>query len=221
MTAAQNLQGLNTQASDMLQNLEGLNEAQQRLLKNVLLKAIKTIRLQRRLKNIKKIQERLKLIAAVKETQPTVQQLLSIGQYSSATQLIVKTQQTLCSKLKGVNAVRHQEQTLGEIKQLVDKLLDDEFQHVILDDLINKVFKHSEKLVKYLKGTHNEEQILKIFPTDMDKSRLESLVNNKIHSGTLQESLNGLAEVIVRDMKIHLLKLIGLLGVIKTDESSK
>ncbi|CAG9317420.1 unnamed protein product [Blepharisma stoltei] len=221
MNAADNLQGLNSQVTDMIQSLESIFQANEQLLKNLLIKSIKAYRLQRRLENIKKVEERIGLIAVVKETQPTVQQLLSIAQYSSATQLIIKTQQTLNSKLKGVKAVRHQEQTLNEIKQLVDKLLDDEFQHVIIEDILNKVFEQTDKLVKMLKSSQGEDNLAKLIPKDLDKLRLESLVDNKIHSGTLQQSLETLTDLLVKDMKINLVKLIGQLGVIKTDESSK
>ncbi|CAG9317607.1 unnamed protein product [Blepharisma stoltei] len=124
------MQSLITEVSGCLENLHHLNASSNAFLNKIESRYLRLFFLKRRLNNIKAAQESLKLIAAVKETQPTIQQLLKFSHYSLATQLIIKIQETISSKLKNQKSIKKEEPleenilnetlSLSDLKQMAD-----------------------------------------------------------------------------------------------------
>jgi vacuolar protein sorting-associated protein 54 len=69
----------------------------------------------------------LKLISTVKSTQQTIQLLLSTSDYLGALDLIYTTQKLLDNELAGVHSFRHMNLQLGEMINLIEKIMQADF----------------------------------------------------------------------------------------------
>ncbi|KAK7834507.1 hypothetical protein U0070_017693 [Myodes glareolus] len=104
--------------------------------------------------NCVKVYNKLKLMATVHQTQPTVQVLLSTSEFVGALDLIATTQEVLQQELQGIHSFRHLGSQLCELEKLIDKMMIAEFStyshsdlnrpldgecHVLEERVINKV----------------------------------------------------------------------------------
>ncbi|XP_067009961.2 vacuolar protein sorting-associated protein 54 [Anabrus simplex] len=78
---------------------------------------------------------KLKLMATVHQTQPTIQLLLSTPDYVAALELIATTQEILLQELAGIHSFRHLSSQLLEMERLIDKMLTSEFERYATADL--------------------------------------------------------------------------------------
>uniref|UniRef100_A0A672GBA4 Vacuolar protein sorting-associated protein 54 n=1 Tax=Salarias fasciatus TaxID=181472 RepID=A0A672GBA4_SALFA len=105
--------------------------------------------------NCVKLHNKLKLMAAVHQTQPTVQLLLSTAEFVGALELIATTKEVLQQELQGVHSFRHLGSQLCELEKLIDKMMVEDFSMYARSDL---------------------NRSLKDEPLVLEKDRLESLV---------------------------------------------
>ncbi|XP_068178631.1 vacuolar protein sorting-associated protein 54 isoform X2 [Antennarius striatus] len=105
--------------------------------------------------NCVKLHNKLKLMAAVHQTQPTVQLLLSTSEFVGALELITTTKEVLQQELQGVHSFRHLGSQLCELEKLIDKMMVEDFSMYARSDLNRSL--------------REEPQVL-------EKERLESLV---------------------------------------------
>ncbi|KAG8443915.1 hypothetical protein GDO86_009206 [Hymenochirus boettgeri] len=85
--------------------------------------------------NCTKLYNKLKLMATVHQTQPTVQLLLSTSEYVGALDLIATTQEVLQQELQGIHSFRHLGSQLCELEKLIDKMIVSEFTSYVRSDL--------------------------------------------------------------------------------------
>ncbi|CAL7949075.1 unnamed protein product [Xylocopa violacea] len=97
--------------------------------------SLEILRLERARSNQLLVQEKLKLMATVHQSQPMIQLLLSTPDYVAALDLISTTQEILLQELNGVHSFRHLSSQLTEMEKLVDKMLSTEFQRYATADL--------------------------------------------------------------------------------------
>ncbi|XP_076585136.1 vacuolar protein sorting-associated protein 54 [Chaetodon auriga] len=105
--------------------------------------------------NCVKLHNKLKLMAAVHQTQPTVQLLLSTSEFVGALELISTTKEVLQQELQGIHSFRHLGSQLCELEKLIDKMMVEDFSMYARSDL---------------------NRSLKEEPQVLEKERLESLV---------------------------------------------
>uniref|UniRef100_UPI0037E892DC vacuolar protein sorting-associated protein 54 isoform X2 n=1 Tax=Semicossyphus pulcher TaxID=241346 RepID=UPI0037E892DC len=105
--------------------------------------------------NCVKLHNKLKLMAAVHQTQPTVQLLLSTSEFVGALELISTTKEVLQQELQGIHSFRHLGSQLCELEKLIDKMMVEDFSMYARSDL---------------------HRSLKDEPQVLEKERLESLV---------------------------------------------
>ncbi|KAM4750604.1 vacuolar protein sorting-associated protein 54 [Anableps anableps] len=105
--------------------------------------------------NCVKLHNKLKLMAAVHQTQPTVQLLLSTSEFVGALELIATTKEVLQQELQGIHSFRHLGSQLCELEKLIDKMMVEDFSMYARSDL---------------------NRSLKEEPQVLEKERLESLV---------------------------------------------
>ncbi|XP_074552157.1 vacuolar protein sorting-associated protein 54 [Halichoeres trimaculatus] len=105
--------------------------------------------------NCVKLHNKLKLMAAVHQTQPTVQLLLSTSEFVGALELISTTKEVLQQELQGIHSFRHLGSQLCELEKLIDKMMVEDFSMYARSDL---------------------SRSLKEEPLVLEKERLESLV---------------------------------------------
>ncbi|CAN9510702.1 unnamed protein product [Ophioblennius macclurei] len=105
--------------------------------------------------NCVKLHNKLKLMAAVHQTQPTVQLLLSTSEFVGALELISTTKEVLQQELQGVHSFRHLGSQLCELEKLIDKMMVEDFSMYTRSDMSRN---------------------LKDEPQVLEKERLESLV---------------------------------------------
>ncbi|XP_078261821.1 vacuolar protein sorting-associated protein 54 isoform X2 [Rhinoraja longicauda] len=85
--------------------------------------------------NCVKIYNKLKLMATVHQTQPTVQLLLSTSEFVGALDLIATTQEVLQQELQGIHSFRHLGSQLCELERLIDKMMIADFSTYAHSDL--------------------------------------------------------------------------------------
>ncbi|XP_068088464.1 vacuolar protein sorting-associated protein 54 [Hyperolius riggenbachi] len=85
--------------------------------------------------NCIKLYNKLKLMATVHQTQPTVQLLLSTSDFVGALDLIATTQEVLQQELQGIHSFRHLGSQLCELEKLIDKMIIAEFTSYAQSDL--------------------------------------------------------------------------------------
>ncbi|MBN3304831.1 VPS54 protein, partial [Amia calva] len=105
--------------------------------------------------NCVKLYNKMKLMATVHQTQPTVQLLLSTSEFVGALELIATTQEVLQQELQGIHSFRHLGSQLCELEKLIDKMMIADFITYARSDLNRPL--------------EDECQVL-------EKDRLESLV---------------------------------------------
>lgn len=111
-----------------------------------------------------KMLDKLKLMATVLQTQPTLQLLLSSSDFVAALELISSTQEVLAKKLAGVTSLRHLPSQLKEMSRLIDKMLSTEFERYAAADLHRPFDPDSgvlerEKLVSLVAGLLRQQHL--------------------------------------------------------------
>ncbi|KAF5271943.1 hypothetical protein FQA39_LY07960 [Lamprigera yunnana] len=114
--------------------------------------------------------DKLKLMATVLQTQPTLQLLLSSSDFVAALELIASTQEVLAKELAGVTSLRHLPSQLKEMSRLIDKMLSTEFERYAATDLHRPLdacveVLESERLVSLVAGLlrQNHLQFLEVY----------------------------------------------------------
>ncbi|KAF0036891.1 hypothetical protein F2P81_009765 [Scophthalmus maximus] len=85
--------------------------------------------------NCVRLHNKLKLMAAVHQTQPTVQLLLSTSEFVGALELIATTKEVLQQELQGIHSFRHLGSQLCELEKLIDKMMVEDFSMFARSDL--------------------------------------------------------------------------------------
>ncbi|KAH0521474.1 Vacuolar protein sorting-associated protein 54 [Microtus ochrogaster] len=97
--------------------------------------SLRILRLALSRNNCVKVYNKLKLMATVHQTQPTVQVLLSTSEFVGALDLIATTQEVLQQELQGIHSFRHLGSQLCELEKLIDKMMIAEFSTYSHSDL--------------------------------------------------------------------------------------
>lgn len=97
--------------------------------------------------NCVKLHNKLKLMAAVHQTQPTVQLLLSTSEFVGALELIATTKEVLQQELQGIHCFRHLGSQLCELEKLIDKMMVEDFSIYARSDL-NRSLRETQVLEK-------------------------------------------------------------------------
>ncbi|XP_041839133.1 vacuolar protein sorting-associated protein 54 isoform X2 [Melanotaenia boesemani] len=115
--------------------------------------------------NCVKLHNKLKLMAAVHQTQPTVQLLLSTSEFVGALELIATTKEVLQQELQGIHSFRHLGSQLCELEKLIDKMMVEDFSMYARSDL-SRILKDEPQVLEKVHKPNAASQ----------KERLESLV---------------------------------------------
>ncbi|XP_028414316.1 vacuolar protein sorting-associated protein 54-like, partial [Dendronephthya gigantea] len=73
------------------------------------------------------VHNKLKLMSAVQQTQPTIQLLLSTGDFVAALDLISTTQEVLQLELGGIQCLRHLGSQLAELERVIERMMEADF----------------------------------------------------------------------------------------------
>lgn len=73
------------------------------------------------------VYEKLKMMATVHQTQPTIQLLLSTSDFVGALDLITTTQEVLQQELAGVQSFRHLGSQLAELERVIERMMEADF----------------------------------------------------------------------------------------------
>ncbi|XP_064484279.1 vacuolar protein sorting-associated protein 54-like [Ornithodoros turicata] len=114
----------------MLKMLEAVSETRLKLgsIDNSLVNGpLKVLQLKRSHSNHVAIYNKLRLIAAVHQTHPTVQRLLSTSDFVGALDVIETTREIVATELVGIQCLRHLDSQLIEIEKAIDKMMTADF----------------------------------------------------------------------------------------------
>lgn len=117
------------------QNVKTLRNQIQNLDSRLSKEPLKLLGMVRIRNNYVNLLDKLRLMATVLQTQPTLQLLLSSSDYVAALELISSTQDVLARELAGVTSLRHLPSQLKEMSRLIDKMLNAEFERYAACDL--------------------------------------------------------------------------------------
>ncbi|XP_048586401.1 vacuolar protein sorting-associated protein 54 [Nematostella vectensis] len=81
------------------------------------------------------VYDKLKLMATVHQTQPTIQLLLSTSDFVGALDLISTTQEVLQQELAGVQSFRHLGSQLAEMERVIEKMMEADFADFVTANL--------------------------------------------------------------------------------------
>ncbi|GAB5569659.1 vacuolar protein sorting-associated protein 54 isoform X1 [Prionailurus iriomotensis] len=140
--------------------------------------------------NCVKVYNKLKLMATVHQTQPTVQVLLSTSEFVGALDLIATTQEVLQQELQGIHSFRHLGSQLCELEKLIDKMMIAEFSTYSHSDLNRPLdddcqILEEERLVSLVFGLLKQRKLnfLEIYSEEMiitAKNIIKQCVINKV-----------------------------------------
>ncbi|XP_036190269.1 vacuolar protein sorting-associated protein 54 isoform X6 [Myotis myotis] len=140
--------------------------------------------------NCVKVYNKLKLMATVHQTQPTVQVLLSASEFVGALDLIATTQEVLQQELQGIHSFRHLGSQLCELEKLIDKMMIAEFSTYCHSDLNRPLeddcqILEEERLVSLVFGLLKQRKLnfLEIYSEEMiitAKNIIKQCVINKV-----------------------------------------
>ncbi|CAO2640771.1 Vacuolar protein sorting-associated protein 54 [Lemmus lemmus] len=140
--------------------------------------------------NCVKVYNKLKLMATVHQTQPTVQVLLSTSEFVGALDLIATTQEVLQQELQGIHSFRHLGSQLCELEKLIDKMMIAEFSTYSHSDLNRPLdgechVLEEERLVSLVFGLLKQRKLnfLEIYGEEMiitAKNIIKERVINKV-----------------------------------------
>ncbi|XP_041961487.1 vacuolar protein sorting-associated protein 54 isoform X1 [Alosa sapidissima] len=128
--------------------------------------------------NCVRLHDKLKLMAAVHQTQPTVQLLLSTSEFVGALELIATTKEVLQQELQGIHSFRHLGSQLCEMERLIDKMMVADFTTYAKSDL-NRPFEEDSQVLEKVGQTSAQGWFLaslKNHNNARGKDRLQSLV---------------------------------------------
>lgn len=94
-----------------------------RLQESLVYPSLKNIQLTKKKANLQSVYEKIRIMATVHETQPTIQNFLSTFDYVGALDLITATQEVYDQDLKGLTSFRHLNSQLSEIKKVIIKMI--------------------------------------------------------------------------------------------------
>lgn len=207
------LQSLEPEVLAALTRVRGLKANLEGVKLSMLPKSLQIAKTHYRHANSGRVLELLKLIAAVKETQPAVQQLLSTGHYASALDLIAKSKSILTTKLKGLAALRNSAKELEGVQQMIERIIKEELTSAAVDLIATSVMNSKEKLVKFIKaGTKGDPDKLMSYD-DTKFNDFSQLISPKTIKAVLKDI--GLQAAVV--LKEGFKAVAAQLGVIKSD----
>ncbi|XP_035602772.1 vacuolar protein sorting-associated protein 54-like isoform X4 [Oncorhynchus keta] len=121
--------------------------------------------------NCARLHNKLKLMAAVHQSQPTVQLLLSTSEFVGALELIATTKEVLQQELQGIHSFRHLGSQLCEMEKLIDKMMVEDFSMYSRSDLSRSLEDDGQVIEKW--SLFSQMQYKRSVSI---KDRLESLV---------------------------------------------
>ncbi|XP_045072308.1 vacuolar protein sorting-associated protein 54-like isoform X1 [Coregonus clupeaformis] len=121
--------------------------------------------------NCARLHNKLKLMAAVHQSQPTVQLLLSTSEFVGALELIATTKEVLQQELQGIHSFRHLGSQLCELEKLIDKMMVEDFSMYSRSDLSRSLEDDGQVMEKW--SLFSQMQYKRSVSI---KDRLESLV---------------------------------------------
>ncbi|BFZ07694.1 hypothetical protein BsWGS_10733 [Bradybaena similaris] len=154
MTSHDELQEKLTYTVQSIKRLrESINTVNEKIAKD----SLRVLKLARTRANYMALFSKLKIMASIHETQPTIQRLLSNNEFIGALDLISTSQDVLNKDLAGINSFRHLGSQLAEMEKLIDKMLQTDFSRCVTMELNRPVTEpdllaEEEKLVSILFG---------------------------------------------------------------------
>uniref|UniRef100_T1JT70 Vacuolar protein sorting-associated protein 54 n=1 Tax=Tetranychus urticae TaxID=32264 RepID=T1JT70_TETUR len=88
---------------------------------------LENIRLHWARQNALKVLDKMQLMSTINQTQPSIQLLLSNSDFAGSLDLISSTQDLFLQELLGLHCFRHLESQLNEIREIISKMMKEEF----------------------------------------------------------------------------------------------
>ncbi|XP_037078466.1 vacuolar protein sorting-associated protein 54-like [Pollicipes pollicipes] len=123
------------QLSQASRSVRALRERTKFTLEHEVTAALRVISGRQRQHNCARVLKKLRLMATVHQTQPTIQLLLTTSEFVGALDLIATSQEVLAQELAGVQAFKHLSSQLTEMERVIDKMVSADFVRHVTSDL--------------------------------------------------------------------------------------
>ncbi|KAG0942041.1 hypothetical protein G6F57_004640 [Rhizopus arrhizus] len=144
--ALSNLQALHQQTVDCISQIHTIRQKMKRMQETECKDGLEVIRLQVRKRNLEKLHHVTEAVKNVKLVQPTIQALLSKGDYFAALDLIEDTKRVLEDKeLRAIKALANYSSELDEMQKSVGVMMQHDFLGLILSDFSYVIESEREK----------------------------------------------------------------------------
>lgn len=117
------MEQINTTIREVTQVRKDCNRLQETLV----YPSLKNIQLTKKKATLQSVYEKIRIMATVHETQPTIQNFLSTYDYVGALDLITATQEVYNQDLAGLNSFRHLNSQLSEIRKVIIQMMKEDF----------------------------------------------------------------------------------------------
>jgi len=137
--------------------IKKLRESMSTLDEKMAKESLRVMKLVRSRANAMALYNKLKIMASIHETQPTIQRLLSNNEFIGSLDLISTSQDVLNKDLAGIHSFRHLGSQLAEMEKLIDKMLQADLSRCITMELNRPVTEalflaEEERLISILFG---------------------------------------------------------------------
>jgi len=217
-SATKDLSGLRSDIGDSRSLAKSLITVHEKTQSHFLTRSLRLFYCYQRLKRLEAVDDKLELLAAVRQAQPTIQQLLSSAMYAGALEIIGKTQKTIAVKLHGLVCVKHENKQLEGMGEVIAKMIGGEFLKQAAGYLIQGVFQRKDSLIELVRiGHSSSDGVRKLFASDDDFSRVEAIIDTVATRNALLEQLSLLRPVLEAQLKAELRDVMTALGL-RTDK---
>ncbi|TRY86070.1 hypothetical protein DNTS_030167 [Danionella cerebrum] len=145
MSSQHQLQDRLSETADSVSRLRARTAGIHRVLCRAPLRVLRDVRSRN---NCVALQAKLQLMAALQQTQPTVQLLLAGGEFTGALELISTSKEVLQQELQGIHSFRHLGSQLCEMERLIDKMMVADFSSYAQSDLSRPLEEDAQVLEK-------------------------------------------------------------------------
>lgn len=154
MTSHDELQDRLTHTVQAIKKLRGYMSTVDEKMAKESLRVMKLVRCRA---NYMALFNKLKIMASIHETQPTIQRLLSNNEFIGSLDLITTSQDVLNKDLAGIHSFRHLGSQLAEMEKLIDKMLQADLSRCVTTELNRPIdspllLAEEERLVSILFG---------------------------------------------------------------------
>ena len=197
------VEAMNVDIAESLSTIWTLREAVAYVDDSLTSSGLRVVELHIHRRNVASLAQRVEAMQMCLKTQPTVQLLLSTGDYTSSLMLIQQTRAVLAGELHGVAAMRNVERKLMEQVRLIEKLMEVDF----VDIATQREDDDEQRTQPQLQQAREEEKRVQR-GVDAERRRADGAAVEVIRRELSEEERERLIPILENLVKLHALAAV-------------